>query len=294
MVTIASGETILGRPGLSQPKLFCTETVLWLTLPSRGPYAVSISQLIHYVCILTSQIRVDIHSTISSGDDLPPPSLESHTNRKEDAVRRHAPVALMLVFFAVLTSGCVASRAQYDIGLSDVERPATARERYGESEITRLEEEGLDKYRFEDDMIRIAWVVGSSSLSFVMENKTDHSIRVIWDEAAYVDPGGMSHRIMHSGVKYIDRSEPQPPTVVVRKGKIDDVIVPVDNVYFTGGYGGWAESPLLPISGYTAEQRRQAAYGYVGKSIQVLLPLQIEQVVNDYIFRFRINDVDLR
>ena len=122
-------------------------------------------------------------------------------------------------------------------------------------------------------------------------------MKIIWDEAAYVDTGGTSHRIAHAGVKYVDINNPQPPSVIVRKGRIDETIFPTDYVHYDGGrYGrGWWHEPLLPqYSGGTATKLRERADQEIGKSIQVLLPLQIDGVVNDYLFVFKIKGAEVK
>lgn len=198
-------------------------------------------------------------------------------------------VALMLI-------GCVSYRAIYDITLTEVERPADAKERYGESKIVRFEEEGKTKYSFEDEMVKIIWIPLSSQFLFTLNNKTNHSIKIIWDEAVYVDEDGMSKRVMHSGVKYTERNNPQPPTTIVRGATISDLVFPTDNIYYVSGqYGGWQEIPLFPNSSITsAQELLDKAKPIIGKAVQVLLPLQIEDVVNEYIFSFRINDVEVK
>jgi hypothetical protein len=218
--------------------------------------------------------------------------------RKEDAMQNYLKSSAALAGLIIFIAGCATFQtfqALYDIGLYEVERPTQAKERYGESKITKVQEEGVEKYYFEDDMVKIVWIPTPYQISFVLTNKTDHSIKIVWDEAAYVDENGVSHRVMHEGVKYIDRNNPQPPTVVVRKGTIVDSIFPTDYVYYVSGeYGGWREKPLFPTFGYTAEGIRDKAEQYVGKTIQVLLPLQIEGVVNEYIFSFKINKVEVK
>ncbi|RKY95098.1 MAG: hypothetical protein DRQ13_07520 [Ignavibacteriae bacterium] len=153
-------------------------------------------------------------------------------------------------------------------------------------------------------MINTAWLVTSSNMSFLMENKTDHSIKIIWDEAAFVDNDGVSHRIMHSGVKYTDRNTSQPPTVIVRKGKIEDIVVPTDYVYFAEGYyskyytrkAEWKEKPFFENLQYGGDPKvlENEMRNNVGKTFQVLLPLEIENVVNDYIFKFQVDSYDYK
>ncbi|MGH7391531.1 MAG: hypothetical protein ACREM3_19030, partial [Candidatus Rokuibacteriota bacterium] len=192
--------------------------------------------------------------------------------------------------------------ARYTISLSQVERPAKAKERYGEQKITQIQEEGALKYYFEDEMVRILWFPTSTNVAFVLNNKTDHSIRIVWNDAAFVDASGISHRVMHEGVKYADRNNPQPPSVIVRRGSVKDFILPTTNVHWVEGYysrytsipGRWSHMPLLPNSqvGGDPEKLRSTAQGLVGKTYQVLLPLQIEDVVNDYIFTFKVDRVE--
>lgn len=210
--------------------------------------------------------------------------------------------SLVLVILLGLNS-CVTLQpfyyGTYDISMSEVERPAKAKERYGEQKITSTTEEGNLKYYFEDDLVKIAWLATSSSLSFMMENKTDHSIKIIWDEAAFVDNKGISQRIMHSGVKYTDRNASQPPTIIVRKGRIEDIIVPTNNVYFDEGYyskyytrkAEWKEKPFFESLQYGGDPKvfENEMRNNVGKTFQVLLPLEIENVVNDYIFKFKVD-----
>ena len=198
-----------------------------------------------------------------------------------------------------IISGCGAllatHRAYYDIALEQVERPADASVRYGKQMVTKSEGD-TTKYYFEDEMVRIVWLPSPKVITFLLTNKTDHSIKIIWDEAAYVDTEGITHRVMHSGVKYIDRNNSQPPTVVVRGGTISDLILPTDYVYWASGqYGGWwEESPLFPYKSGNPDQLAAEAQQYVGKTIQILLPLQIEDVVNEYLFTFRVRDVQIR
>jgi hypothetical protein len=174
--------------------------------------------------------------------------------------------------------------------LQEVERPENAKQQYGESKIVTFEENGESKISYEDELIKIVWLPLSSQFSFNLKNKTDHSIKIIWNEAVYVDENGSSGRVMHSGVKYVDRNNPQPPTVVVKNASIDDIIVPTDNIYYVSGeYGGWRTKPLLPNRASTQEELTNLTNSFIDKTVSVLLPLQIEDTVNEYLFKFKVN-----
>lgn len=193
------------------------------------------------------------------------------------------------LFLASMLTSCMSYQGFYNVGLQEVERPENTKERYGESKIVNFQEEGKTKYSYEDEMIKIVWLPLSTQFAFTLQNKTDHSIKIIWDEAVYVNENSSSGRIMHSGVKYIDRNNSQPPTVVVKNANIDDMIVPTDKVTYISGVG-WSTNPMFPNRAMTQEELNILSQGYIGKTVQVLLPLQIEDTVNEYIFSFKVED----
>lgn len=204
-------------------------------------------------------------------------------------------LSVMVLLFVSIPLGCATTdTVRYDIGLSAVERPENAKERYGEQKIGTVQEEDATKYSFEDDLIRIVWMATPEQLVFDLTNKTNHSIRIIWDKAVYVDEKENSQRVMHSGVKYADRNKPQPPTTVTRGATVSDLVFPAENVDWVGGpYGGWQIKPLFPTfsTSGSPEDLLAKAKEYVGKSFHVLLPLEIEQTVREYIFVFKVNHV---
>lgn len=196
----------------------------------------------------------------------------------------------------VVSGQAISARATYtivyDISLHAVERPADAKRRYGEQTITTIEEEGIQKYFFEDEMVKILWLPTASDINFTLTNKTNHSIKIIWDEAAFVDEEGHSHRIIHSGVKFIDKNNPQPPSVIVRNATISDLILSADNIHYAEG---WRKEPIFQTKVFdTTQSIEQKAKTYIGKTYQVLLPLEIEGVTNEYIFTFQVDSIEIK
>jgi hypothetical protein len=178
----------------------------------------------------------------------------------------------------------------YILSLAEVEHPANAQERYGESSIISFEEEGSKKYSYEDDLIKIIWLPLEEELSFVLENKTNHSIKIIWDEAVFIDENNLSGKVMHSGVKYTDRNNSQPPTVVGRNARITDVVVPTDHIWYSE-YSGWHTTALIDNLAHSKKEELDIeATEKIGKTtVGVLLPLQIEETINEYIFSFKVD-----
>lgn len=181
----------------------------------------------------------------------------------------------------------------WDIRLKEVERPAKAKERYGNQVLSTQSDSGITRYMFEDQLVRILWLADDRRLHFSLMNKTDFSIKVVWNEAAFVDPHGKSGAVMHEGVRYTDCSAAKTPSVVVRRGATEDVVLPCANVRL--GYSTWLVDSYLPSPSVTFAAADSIANSLrssqIGKTIQVLLPLQIEDVVNDYLFTFEVKGV---
>lgn len=199
---------------------------------------------------------------------------------------------LLLVVGAFLLSSCGAFKsyiASYSVGLSAVESPADAKQQFGETKVVTFNEEGVSKYRYEDDYINIVWYVGLKQFNFTLNNKSGHRLKINWDDISFVDTEGQVGRVMHSGVKYTERNNSQPATTVPKGASISDILLPTENVYFVSGqYGGWRENYLLPCVYQKPEAFNAGASSLVGKTMTIMMPIMIENVQNDYTFTFNI------
>jgi len=192
--------------------------------------------------------------------------------------------------------------ANYDISLNSVERTAGTDKIYGEQRIEVVPEEGVSAFSFEDEIARIKWRPAPDDIGFVVDNKADHPMKIIWDESRFIDEKGVSHRLIHSGIGYEERNESHPPTVIDARGTLKDFVHPAD--YFKREELGdgksykqlsyWKRVSFLPtqVKG-KKEELRTKAEPLVGKTFQVVLALQIGDVRNDYVYTFKINKVDV-
>jgi hypothetical protein len=142
---------------------------------------------------------------------------------------------------------------------------------------------------FEDEFIKIMFAISPESLRFSLTNKSDNPIKLKWNESAYVDANSESHRVMHAGVRYIERDKELPPTIIPPNAKVSDLVIPVDQVRF--GTNKWYESqtdrhwyqkPLFP------KPDKKEASAYKGRSFSVFFPLEIDGQVKNYTFTFTI------
>lgn len=206
-------------------------------------------------------------------------------------MKRFSFVALICGALCLTSCGAFKSYvASYSVGLSTVESPADAKQQFGETKVVSFNEEGVSKYRYEDDYIDIVWFVGSKQFNFTLKNKSSHTLKINWDDISYVDTKGQVGRVMHAGVKYTDRNNSQPATTVPKGASISDILLPTENVYFVSGqYGGWRENYLIPCVYKTHEDFNSGASSLVGKTMTVMMPIMIENVQNDYTFTFNID-----
>lgn len=177
-----------------------------------------------------------------------------------------------------------ALEGKYATALIKVEKPEDISDRYGE--VKSITDAGIDKYSFNDSIINIVIFGTPEQFNFVLKNVSPHSLKIIWNEAAFVGLDGATSKIMHTGVKYSQREGDQPATTVIKGAKIDDLACPTSNVYYDEGtrigystYGnGWKTRPMLP----TEYQGKEAG------EIRLMLPIQVKDVVNEYTFVFKV------
>lgn len=145
----------------------------------------------------------------------------------------------------------------------------------GSSGISVFQESDATKYSYVDSVIDIVISGDNERFSFVLKNISDSSIKVVWNDAAFVGMDGATSRIMHSGIKYFQREGDQPASVIIRGAKLEDVVIPNDLVYYNNSQdGGWHSKSMYP-----------SEPGKDGK-ISLMLPVKINETLKEYIFVF--------
>jgi hypothetical protein len=138
---------------------------------------------------------------------------------------------------------------------------------------------------FSNDALELTFLLDRERLAFSLRNKSEQPIQIDWNSASYVDPAGRAHKVMHEGVKYVDRNSPQPPTVVPPGATIDDRVVPSDHVEYVER-SGWLTRALLPAG--------DEASALQGRTLGVLLPIQTAGTTENLYFLFSIDRVDFK
>lgn len=215
--------------------------------------------------------------------------------------------SLMISVLSFITS-CGSSKiymARYDVGLTSVEAPSNAKDPYGELKITKVEDKATDgknnlllinRYEYSDKYIGITWTYNTTQFEFELKNMSGHTIRINWDDVTFMDYSGNISRVMHKGVKYVERENPQGSISIPNGGRLQDIIVPNSNVYFSKGVSGyipsqWKQSAIIPCYFNNKEDMENAILNkvWIGRTVRILLPMEIEGIKNDYTFEFTVN-----
>ena len=198
-----------------------------------------------------------------------------------------------IIMAFLLTSCGVTTFQVYSFDLSEVQRPNIADQSYGDKIIvTDLKKDSPGRHSYEDGFLKITWEPDNQQFRFWLTNKTINPIQITWDNAGYVDHEGSAIRVIHSGVKFINRYEHQAPTTIPGGSTLSDMLIPADNIHFSSD--GWDSRQIMPTKSVNAWTRSgltkvQAVNpGYIGKCVSFLLPVNINGVQNDYLFIFNI------
>ncbi len=139
---------------------------------------------------------------------------------------------------------------------------------------------------FEDENLKIAFAVSRKAIGFSLTNKTDVPLKIDWNQLSYVDADGKSHTVFHKGVAYKDREAALPPSVIPPTATLEDMVLPSDYSQWNDVGGGFHTSDLLP--------QAANASAYVGKTLSVFMPVELNNAVKNYLFSFKITQAQVK
>lgn len=175
--------------------------------------------------------------------------------------------------FVVLTSACTTMQVKY---LGVVEEAKTENGPVRVVDGTAV-----------DGGLKLTAELGKA-ISLKVENNTPSKLKVIWDECLIVDQAGVSHRTVHTGVRYAGKNEHQPPSVVLAGHTLEDEISNSDNIWFERN--NWVDEGALKGSWPMSESKAREVLNseYLGKHITLIVPIQIDGKQKDYELKMKI------
>ena len=167
--------------------------------------------------------------------------------------------------------------------LAEVEKPSNSEIRYGET-MTIPSENGISKFTYKDNVIDIMIFADRSNFNFVLQNISESSIKIVLDEAVFVNFDGSTEKVMHKGIKFSEKNGAQPATTIIKNAKWEDTVTPTHLVYYREATkyieGGWDTYSMYPRE-----------KGLKPGQIKLMLPIQIKDVINEYVFIFDVQYV---
>lgn len=181
---------------------------------------------------------------------------------------------LLAVLLTLTTSGCVTMRTgmEVDLALNAVQRPQDVAERWGAYTLVPSDSSG---FTYTDDLISIAVVALAGSFQAILTNRTEHSIRLLWSEASYVGPNGLSSGVVPGNTRWIDMGNAPAPQLIPTESKASISIIPRAN----------ANTSSMSFLGFYDTGATCAEVA--GTEIRLILPVEIEGITNEYTFRFQ-------
>ncbi len=179
---------------------------------------------------------------------------------------------------SLLIGSCVGGY-HYNFSLLDAQRQGTASEQCGPVASVKVADTTTTKYKITDSLVDVVLSVSTYYVEVTIKNKTAHTINILWEKAAYVNTRGERKRVIHRGVNYAQKEVQQKPTAVFKGETVSELMLPSENVNaYLYGSGGWSMVPIF--------SNRD-----LGRTAQVVLPLEIGGVEFDYVFTCRILEV---
>jgi len=146
------------------------------------------------------------------------------------------------------------------------------------------------KLSYADERIKVIFRIDAGAIRFKLTNLTSSNITIDWS-GAVIGVLGKSHPLRSIRTYYSQDNIPAVSTVVLPKGYVIEMAIPVSSVYHDGLK--WQERDLLPTTDKNSETTRRRILANKNGIIEFLLPMKFEGTgVVDYKFRFKVSSVD--
>jgi hypothetical protein len=79
-----------------------------------------------------------------------------------------------------------------------------------------------------------SYAISIEGLDVVLTNDSSTLLTILWDECVMVFPSGISERVIHTGVRIIDKAAPQAPTAIAPHSSAHETVWPSSHVSSSG------------------------------------------------------------
>ena len=152
------------------------------------------------------------------------------------------------------------------------------------------------RFAFRDGGLELAVEPDGAGIDLRIANGERHTVRVLWDAAAFVAVDGTNARALHA-VESEGQGPEQVPSVIAPGAALVDRVVPGAAWRSTSDVA--ASGPLyLPLLLRPCAESEEAfvadAHAHEGRYVKLLLPLDLERGRQDYLLVFQLGRARLR
>lgn len=208
---------------------------------------------------------------------------------------------LFIILFSFLLTSCSTwKRFYYDISMDSTEVNNKKMELNSKSQRLpyNVDEEDETGFLFEDDDIKITWKPNYDDFKFVLFNKTNSSIKLIWDECSFIDVDNKAFKVINKQTKLINEEKTIVNTIIPKGAAIDDLVYPVGWVKYNYKYGYSAmpmfDSLLVGGDNLIDKKTEKLKKTFLNKSMKVLLKFEINSEIKEYTFSFSIKNIEIK
>ena len=178
-----------------------------------------------------------------------------------------------------------------------------------------------DTLQYEDENVNISFSIRLKDVSFIILNKLNKPITLLYERAVYVDQFNLAHATIHSTLSLLTLETYPPPKVIPPKTALLNYFAPIEKIENIRkwkvfvlvepfvreaiSHSQWeiierkVEKGEMSVEEVEKEKRRllseldESAKSNIGKRIGVFLPSEIEGKVENYFFKFEIADMSI-
>lgn len=130
----------------------------------------------------------------------------------------------LFIFSLILLSGCVGK----------------ASDKYAFKMIEPIE---ATDNTFTDNGLIFQFLEVTNQIIFIIKNDTDQLVKIIWDNCVYRGFNNQPSRVIHHGVKYIDKEKPMAPSLIPPRSEIAEGVVPANHISW--GSRSWVVTKII-------------------------------------------------
>lgn len=160
-----------------------------------------------------------------------------------------------------------------------------------------------DNLSYSDENIDIYFAISLDEVSYLMHNELNKPVTLLYDRAVYVDHMNFAHDTIHSTLSLLSFDRCSSPKVIPPKTKLYNYFAPVEKIdaihklkksvlvepFDRGTVVGKGKKE----ADVSLSQLDELARSNIGKRIGVFLPVEIDNEVKNYFFKFEITSVSI-